>query len=580
MSNVQAHPTHDHPARDWPLFRSLRGLSPAGLGFDLIAGLTLAAIAIPEQMATARLGGFPPGVGLIVFVVAAVGFAAFGANRQLSTGADFTITPIFAGGLALLAATGSPHYAELAMALALLVGSMLVLAGLFRLGWIADLLSAPVITGFLAGVSVHIVLSQAPTVLGVTGGGSSALGKIAALVSQAGAANPVAMAIGFGVFAIIFATEKLNPRVPGALIALALATIATIALNLDHHGLPVLGQVAGALPAPQLPHLHPESLRALVGLAGLISLVVMMQTAATSRAYCPEGQDPDINRDYAGVGVACLLAGLFGGFPVNASPPRTAIVSASGGRSQVASLAAAGVVLLLALFGGQLLARAPTAALAGVLLFVAQRIFRLDSFRTLLRHARIEFALAVGTALLIVLLPIQTGVSLGVFMSLAHGVFTATQTRPIPFEQAPGTTVWWPASPASAGAVAGKPDPQPSEVGVMVMGFQAPLSFLNAYEFRRGVMRALQSRPPGTRLFVLEASSLVEIDYTASTVLAEVITEARKLGVDFAVARLESARAQLAFERLGLSAQLGPDHIFHTVAEAVAALGAPKPTLH
>jgi sulfate permease, SulP family len=408
-------------------------------------------------------------------------------------------------------------------------------------------------------------------VLDVPAGSGGALAKIAALASQAPSANPVAMAVGFGVFAVIYVTEKLNPRVPGALIALVAATLATIGLGLDHHGLPVLGQVAGHLPAPRLPHLHAESLRALVGLAGLITLVVMMQTAATSRAYCPEGQDPDINGDYLGVGAASLLAGLFSAFPVNASPPRTAIVSASGGRSQVASLAAAAVVLLLALFGGQLLARAPTAALAGVLLFVAQRIFRLGSFATLLRQARIEFALAVGTALLIVLLPIQTGVTLAVFLSLAHGVFATTQTRPIPFQHAPGTTVWWPVSKAAAGE---------ATPGVMVMGFQAPLSFLNAYEFRRGVMRALDERAPGTRLFVLEASSLVEIDYTASTVLNDVITEARKQGVDFAVARLESVRAQAAFDRLGLTALLGPDHIFRTVAEAVAALGAPKPTLH
>jgi SulP family sulfate permease len=590
MSNAQAHPPSAHP-RNWPLFRSLRGLSPAGLGFDLIAGLTLAAIAIPEQMATARLGGFPPGVGLIAFVVAAVGFAVFGANRQLSTGADSTITPIFAGALALLAATGSPNYAELAAALAMLVGVILVLAGLLRLGWIADLLSAPVITGFLAGVSVHILLSQAPTVMGVAGGSGGALSKISALVAQAHAANPTAIAIGLGVFAVIFATEKLNPKIPGALIALVLATLATIAFDLDHHGLPVLGQVSGALPAPQLPHLHPESLRALVGLAGLIALVVMMQTAATSRAYCPEGQDPDINGDYTGVGAAAILAGLFGAFPVNASPPRTAVVSASGGRSQASSLFAGLVVLLLALFGGALLARAPTAALAGVLLFVAQRIFRLDSFRALLGRARIEFALAVGTALLIVLLPIQTGVSLGVFLSLAHGVFAATQTRPIPFERAAGTTVWWPAPPGATAhnATAQNANAQNATAqnataqdapGVIVMGFQAPLSFLNAYEFRRGVMRALDSRPPGTRLLVLEASSLVEIDYTASTVLADVITEARKLGVDFAVARLESVRAQEAFDRLGLTAQLGPDHLFHTVAEAVDALAPSRPTLH
>src|ERR1700758_3115160 len=154
-------------------FPSLRGISGADLSRDLAAGLTLAAIAIPEQMATARLGGFPPQIGFFAFMAGTLAFAAFGSSRLLSIGADSTITPIFAGSLALLATSGSPEYAALAGTLALMVGAILIVAGIIRLGWIADLLSRPVITGFLAGISIHIVLSQAPAVLGVPGIGGS-----------------------------------------------------------------------------------------------------------------------------------------------------------------------------------------------------------------------------------------------------------------------------------------------------------------------------------------------------------------------------------------------------------------------
>jgi len=197
-------------------------------------------------------------------------------------------------------------------------------------------------------------------------------------------------------------------------------------------------------------------------------------------------------------------------------------------------------------------------------LFVAQRIFRIRAFAGLFGASHAEFALAVLTTLLIVLLPIQTGVAIGMFLSLAHGVFTITRTHLIPFEHLPGGTIWWPAT---------KSRPGNTRPGVLVMGFQAPLSFLNAYEFRRGVLAALQARGDA-RLFVLEAGSIVEIDYTAAEVLRDLISAVRRRGVDFAVARLESVRAQAAFDRFGISETLGADHIFQSVAEAVRVLAA------
>ena len=551
------------PIRPWPLFRSFSGATSASLARDVIAGLTLAAIAVPEQMATARLGGFAPQLGFIAFMAAGVGFAVFGSSRQLSAGADSTITPIFAGSLALMAVAGSPQYLALAAVLAVLVGVLLVVAGIFKLGWIADLLSVPVITGFLAGIALHIVISQAPAVLGVNEGAGDVYRQVAALAARAGAFNSASLAIGLAVFAIILVSEKLSPRIPGALIAVVGATVASVALGLERHGVIVLGHIEAGLPAPHLPMLGLESLLPLIGLAFVVTLVVMMQAAATTRSFAGKGDDPDLDRDFIGLGAGSVLAGLFGAFPVNASPPRTAIVAQAGGSSQLSSLTAALAVLGLATLGAPLLLHVPAAALAGVLLFVAQRIVRFQVFGSVLKRSPAEFGLAAVTAGLVVALPIQTGVAVAIFLSLLNGVFTITRARPIAFERAPGTTVWWPASKAHAGETL---------ADVAVIGFQAPLSFLNAYEFRRGVLDVVAAGRGQVRLLVLEASSIVEIDFTASEILAGVIVQARAAGMDYAVARLESVRAQAAFDRFGLTKLLGEGHLVHSVEQAIHAL--------
>jgi sulfate permease, SulP family len=552
------------PPAPWPLFRTLRGLTAADLNRDLAAGLTLAAIAIPEQMATARLGGFAPQIGFFAFMAGTLAFAAFGSSRLVSVGSDSTITPIFAGSLALLAASGSPEYAGLAGALALLVGAILITGGIIRLGWIADLLSRPVITGFLAGISIHIVLSQAPTVLGLPSIGGTIHDRLAALVQHLDQTNPLSLALGLGVLAITLACEKWNPRIPGALIGLVAATLAVVAFDLQKYGITVLGDVPAGLPRFALPAADLAHFYALVPLAIVISLVVMMQTAATTRSFPSPGDPQDIDRDFIGVGVGNLLAGLFGAFPVNSSPPRTAIVAEVGARSQAAGLLAIGIILGLASFGTGLLAHVPDAALAGMLLFVAQRIFRLQTFVEIYRRAPGEFALILATMTAIVALPIETGVVIGVFLSLLHGVFITTRAQPVEFERVPGTTVWWPPHGLEKGE---------KEDGVLVMAFQAPLSFLNAYDFRRGILAAMARQGGAVRLVVLEAGSIVAIDYTAAEVLADVIRTCRADGADFAVARLESIRAQEAFQCFGLIDLLGPDHVFHSVDEAIGVLG-------
>src|SRR6266568_792144 len=393
-----------------PLFGSLRGLTVSGLNRDLAAGLTLAAIAIPEQMATARLGGFAPQIGFFAFLAGSLAFAAFGSSRVLSVGADSTITPIFTGSLALFAAAGSPEHAGLAGLLALLVGAILIAGGIARIGWIADLLSKPVITGFLAGISIHIVLSQAPAVLGVPDVSGAGYRRLVALATQVEDINPLTLALGLGVLAVTFACEKWNPRVPGALIGLAAATAAVFVLGLDKYGVSVLGEVPPGLPLVALPSVDLQRAYDLVPLSIVIAFVVMVQTAATTRSFANAQEPPDVDRDFIGVGAGNVLAGLTGAFPVNSSPPRTAIMAEVGARSQIAGLLAIAIILALASFGTRLLARVPDAALAGMLLFIAQRILRLQTFVDIYRRAPGEFALVIATMTAIVLLPIETGV--------------------------------------------------------------------------------------------------------------------------------------------------------------------------
>jgi sulfate permease, SulP family len=565
MANTSGAADSADATRAWPVFRSLHGYRIQFLSHDLFAGLTLAAIAIPEQMATARLGEFTPQIGFFAFLAGSLAFAAFGSNRFLSCGADSTITPIFAGGLAVLAASGSPDYLTLAAALALMVGLFLLAAGVFRLGWIADLLSIPVTTGFLAGISIHILISQLPVILGLPAAEGPMLQRLATLAGHLGQTNLFTLVIGLGVLAIIALSEKIDARIPGALIGLALASAAVVLLGLESQGVSVLGAVSVTMPTVAIPVVSADRLTSLLSLSLIISMVVMVQTAATTRSFLSNpNEPPDVNRDFVGVGVGSILSGLIGAFPVDASPPRTAVVSETGGQSQLAGLAAVAIVILLLVFGASLLRQTPNAALGGVLLFVALRIIRVGQIIAIFRQSFGEFLLILLTAAAIIVLPIEQGVGIGIALSLLHGIWSTTRARIVVFERVPGTSIWWPSSSNLPGE---------REPGILVAGFQAPLSFLNAYDFRRDLLEALKSAPQKTRLLVLEATGIVEIDFTAAQVLTDLIRRCHADGVDFAIARLESVRAQDAMTRFGIGELLGPDHLFQSVEEAIKALG-------
>ncbi len=531
---------------------------------DLVAGLALAAVALPSQMATAHLAGFPPATGLIAFAAASIGFAAIGANHFLVACANSTIAPIFAGGLATLAAPGSHDFFALCTSFALMAGGILVCCGLFRLGWIADLVSRPVTIGFLAGIAFHIVISQLPPLLGIAAPEGGLLLKAFVIAGKLGESNPVSLWLGFAVFAVTVCAEWISPRIPGALLGIMAATIAVYWFGLERDGVAVLGQVPGQFPRLHLPSIVFADLVQATPLAFVVVATIMVQTAATTRSFVAvPGAAASINRDFTGVGAANLMAGLFGTFPVNASPPLTGVVAETGGRSKLAGLAAVALILGMAGYGTALLAHVPLAALAGILIFVAMRIVSIGEIVTIFRHAFGEFMLILATVTAIIVLPVGTGVATGIALSLLHGIWSTTRARLIPFERVPGTSIWWPPGR----------DPKGETIeGVLVIAFQAPLSFLNAYAFQDGARRVVrQSRTP-LDLVVLEASSIVEIDFTAAQILIEFIQHCAQSKIRFAVARLELVRAQEAFERLGITDAVHRDHFFHSVDEAIRVL--------
>jgi MFS superfamily sulfate permease-like transporter len=536
------------------------GWRPRDLAPDALAGLTLAAIAIPEQMATARLGGMPPELGFLALVAGGVGFALAGSSRRLSVGADSTITPIFAGALALAAPLGGPQYLGEVALLAIMVGFALVLAGAMRLGFVADLLSIPVTAGFLAGVAVHILASQAPALMGLPAPSGPTPEKLWALARDIGDAHALDLGLGLGVTAFILAGERLAPRFPSALVAVAVATGLTIGLHLEQHGVETLGAFTGVKLRLAAPSVSYEILRRTAGLALIVAAVAMMQTAATTRAFVDDpARGPQVDRDFIGVGAANVLAGLLGAFPVNASPPRTAVVVETGGRSQFGGLFAAVIALALALYGGALLAHLPQAALAGVLLFVASRIVRVGTMIDVARRSRAEFLVIVVTMAAIVALPIAQGVGVGIALSILHGLWTVTRAQVVEFERIPGSSIWWPKNARTPGETV---------AGVKVIGLQAPLSFLNANAVNDELNRLTH-----TKLLVIEADAIVELDYTGAKILSDAVARLQARGVTVAVARLESVRAQSSFARQGLTALIGEARIFHSVEEAVRALG-------
>jgi SulP family sulfate permease len=541
---------------------SLQGYRRSWLTFDLVAGLTLWAIAVPEQLATSRLAGMPPITGYYAFIAGTVMFALLGSSPQVSVGADSTIAPLFALAIARLAASGSTRYVELVGILAVMVGVLVVIVWLLRLGWIAEFLSAPIITGFLAGIAVIIVVHQLPDLLGLPPAAGSTLHRVGHTLGHLDQTNGWSLAIGAGVFLVMLACERIDRRLPGALIGLIGSTLLVALFDLQSHGVAVLGTIAHGTPRLGLHAVSLETLGKIAPIAGLVALVVVTQSAATTRAFADHARyEVNVGRDFLGVGAGSIVAGCAGAFPVNASPPRTAAVAAASGRTQLAGLTAAAAMIALIPAAG-LLQDLPLATLAGVLMYVATRIFHLSELRAIGRFDPFEFGLALVTLLTIALVGVEPGIAVAVGLAILDRTRLSARAYVHLLGRIPETTSWAPIS---------RVDPAAQLPGVVVVQFATPLWYANAAQFSTQLSDAIARVGGPVSLLVLDAIGMTDVDYTGSRALAKVFDELDRRQITFAVARAgKRLRTNLAHSEL--SRRIGDDHFFATVDQAVSTL--------
>jgi SulP family sulfate permease len=480
----------------------------------------------------------------------------------VSAGADSTIAPLFALAIGRLATSGSTRYVELVGIVAVAVGVLVAIVWLLRLGWVAEFLSAPIITGFLAGIAVIVVVHQLPDLLGLAPAAGGTLHRLAVTIEHLDEANGWTLAIGAGVFATMIACERIDRRLPGALIGLIGSTVLVTAFDLQAHGVAVLGTISHGAPRFGLHGMSLPTLGRVAPIAGLVALVVVTQSAATTRAFADQARyDVDVGRDFLGVGAGSILAGFVGAFPVNESPPRTAAVAAVSGRTQAAGLAAAAAIIALIPAAG-LLTNVPLTALAGVLVFIATRIFRLSELLAIRRFDLFEFALALVTLLTVAIVGVEQGIAVAVGLAILDRTRLSARARVHVLGRIPQTTSWAPLS---------RVEPAEQLPGVVVVLFATPLWYANAAQFRAQLHQSIARAIGPPRLLVLDAIGMTDIDYTGSRTLRDVLDDLDRRQLTFAIARA-GTRVRANLLRSGLLERIGEDHFFPSVGQAVDAL--------
>ena len=518
------------------LHQLLLGLSAKNLSTELLAGVTLLAIAIPEQLATSQLAEVPAFTAMIAFVTASLVFFFVGSNPIMSVGADSTIAPLFAVALLRLAPESSTRYLELVAATAVVAGVVIVAIGLAKLGWIADFLSIPIVSGFLAGIGVIIIVHQLPRALGVTSGGETIVSRLTSLFEHLGALSGWSVVIAGGTLALMVLGERINPKLPWALAGVLASTLAAASLSLASHGVLELGAVSAGLPTWRLHWLGLHQWGVVVTTALTLVIVILSQSAATARTSADEiGVADNLSRDFVGVGLANIAAGMVGAFPVDASPARTTVSALAGGRTKLVGLVAAlGAVALspLAKFAHTI----PLAALAGVLFFVAGRLVKFSQFVAIWRTSRVEFALALISMLGVVVLGVEQGIAVAVALAILDQTWQSARPKMVELGRRQGTTSWESLDTHQVERVD----------HILAVLFDKNLFFANAGVFRRE-LHELMVTHPHTKHVIIDAVAMSDIDFTGLVRLAQVVEDLVRDGTTVALARAnESVRARLA----------------------------------
>lgn len=560
MTTAQAMPRRRRHVPGLPGLSTLLNYERGWLRGDFVAGCTVAAYLVPQVMAYATIAGLPPVTGLWGILPPLVIYAFFGSSRRLSVGPESTTALMTAAVVGPLAAGDPSTYAALSAGLAIMVGLLCLVFWAIRLGFVADLLSRPVLIGYMAGIAAIMVIGQLERFTGVPTEGDSFIGEMSSFVGNVGQFKSATLLMGGAGLAFLLLIQWRWSRAPGALMAVIVATAAVFAFDLDEHGIRVVGAMPSDIPHPALP-----SLTEFVGLAlpalGVV-LVGYTDNVLTARAFAHNGQsDVDANQELLALGAANIGAGLIGGFPISSSASRTALAVAAHCRSQLYSLFAVGWTLGVLFALGPLLTQFPTAILGAIVIFAAAKLVDLSGFLSLGRFRRSELVLAL-VALVAVL---AFGILYGVLVAVALSVIDMLRRVARPHAAVEGLV------PGLAGMHDVTDFPTAREIpGLVVYRYDSPLFFANAEDFRRRALAAVNSEPQPVKWFVLNMEANVTVDITALEAVQTVREDLVARGIVFALARVkQNLLAELG--AFGLAGSIGPDLIFPTLPTAVAA---------
>jgi high affinity sulfate transporter 1 len=531
---------------------------------DVVAGIVLSTLLVPQGMAYAELAGLPPITGLYTSILCLIGYAMFGPSRLLVLGPDSSLGPMIAATiLPIIGSNGNPEQAiALASLLALIVGVFMIVAGIAKLGFVADLLSKPTRIGYMNGLALTIMIGQLPKLFGFSTDANGLINEAVAFVHGLASGEAVGAAVGIGLVSLvlILVLGRWLPRIPGVLVAVIVAIAASAVLNLSSHGVSLVGTLPQGFPPLTVPRIESVSdLPLLIAGALGIALVALTDTISTASVFAARtGQEIDGNGEMIGIGAANVAASLFQGFPVSTSGSRTAVAEQSGAKTQFTGVVGAAAIVLMLVFAPWLLQNLPQPTLAAVVIAASISLADLPGTVRLWRQRRVEFVLSITAFLGVALLGVLAGIAVAVALSIFN-VFRRA---------------WWPYQ-TTLGRVPGLPGQHDRQQhtnaeelpGLVIFRFDAPLFFANTRTFRDQIRR-LAAAEPRPHWILIAAEPITDVDTTAADMLADLDEELNANGTSLVFAELKDpVREKL--ERYELIGTLNPDHFFPTLDAAI-----------
>jgi len=545
-----------------PGLYQIRHYERSWLRGDVVAGVTVAAYLVPQVMAYAEVAGLPAITGLWAAVAPLAIYAILGSSRQLSVGPESTTALMTAAAVGAMVAGDSARYAEAAAALAIAVGGLCILGWLGRLGFLASLLSHPVLVGYMAGIAILMIVSQLGKITGIDSAGGSAVAELRVVATHLDQIHLPTLVLGAAVLVLLLVVQRRLAWFPGPLVAMLLAAGVVAVFALDRNGVAVIGDIPRGLPRPTLPDFGGLELATLVPAALGVAIVGYSDNVLTARAFAAKrDQVVDPGQEFLALGAANIGAGLFHGFPVSSSGSRTVIGDAMGSRTQLYSLVAMVAVLLTMLVLSPLLAAFPRAALGAVVIYAATRLIDITELRRIGRFRRSELFLSLATAGAVLAFGVLYGVAVAIALSLLDLLRRIARPHDGILGFVPGLAGMHDVDDYATGR---------QVPGLVVYRYDSPLFFANAEDFKRRALAAVDSAEDRVEWFLLNMEANVEVDLTAVDALDELRRTLADRGIEFAVARVKQELRD-SLTPGGFVERVGPQRIFLTLPTAVDA---------